>query len=157
MYFLYSLLFGSWVVLLTPYFLYRAWKHQKYLPALRQRLGHLPESLKSDGRPTVWIHSCSVGETYAGRSRAARGDPAAAHLFAVFDNVRDELTLAAPIYPAEGVSETAAWDAALERIAAARAALAGPLPQAAPPVVCRRSQSRARIFRRRIFWGSSGA
>ena len=55
-------------------------------------------------------------------------------LFAVFDNVRDELTLAAPIYPAEGVSETAAWDAALERIAAARAALAGPLPQAPPPV-----------------------
>ena len=52
----------------------------------------------------------------------------------MFDNVRDELTLAAPIYPAEGVSETAAWDAALERIAAARAALAGPLPQAAPPV-----------------------
>lgn len=63
MYFLYSLLFGSWIVLLTPYFLYRAWKHQKYLPALKQRLGHLPTSLKSDGRPTIWIHSCSVGET----------------------------------------------------------------------------------------------
>ncbi len=63
MYFLYSLLFGSWIVLLTPYFLYRAWKHQKYLPALKQRLGYLPDSLKSDGRPTIWIHSCSVGET----------------------------------------------------------------------------------------------
>ena len=63
MYLLYSLLFGSWVVLLTPYFLYRAWKHQKYLPALKQRLGFLPDSLKSDGRPTIWIHSCSVGET----------------------------------------------------------------------------------------------
>ena len=63
MYFLYSLLFGSWVFFLTPYFLYRAWKHQKYLPALRQRLGHLPDTLKSDGRPTIWIHSCSVGET----------------------------------------------------------------------------------------------
>ncbi len=48
---------------MTPYFLYRAWKHQKYLPALRQRLGHLPDTLKSDGRPTIWIHSCSVGET----------------------------------------------------------------------------------------------
>ena len=63
MYFLYSLLFGSWVILLTPYFLYRAWRHQKYLPALKQRLGFLPDSLKSDGRPTIWIHSCSVGET----------------------------------------------------------------------------------------------
>ena len=63
MYFLYSLLFGGWVLLLTPYFLYRAWKHQKYLPALKQRLGFLPDSLKHDDRPTIWIHSCSVGET----------------------------------------------------------------------------------------------
>ena len=63
MYSLYSLLFGSWVILLTPYFLYRAWRHQKYLPALKQRLGHLPDSLQADDRPTIWIHSCSVGET----------------------------------------------------------------------------------------------
>ena len=63
MYPLYSFLFGSWVFVMTPYFLYRAWKHQKYLPALRQRRGHLPDSLKADGRPTIWIHSCSVGET----------------------------------------------------------------------------------------------
>ena len=63
MYFLYSLLFGSWILFMAPYFLYRAWKHQKYLPALRQRLGYLPDTLKSDGRPTLWIHSCSVGET----------------------------------------------------------------------------------------------
>ena len=63
MYFLYSLLFGSWIFVMAPYFLYRAWKHQKYLPALRQRLGFLPDTLKSDGRPTIWIHSCSVGET----------------------------------------------------------------------------------------------
>ena len=48
---------------MAPYFLYRAWKHQKYLPALKQRLGDLPETLRSDGRPTIWIHSCSVGET----------------------------------------------------------------------------------------------
>jgi len=63
MYFLYSLLFSSWIFVMAPYFLYRAWKHQKYLPALRQRLGFLPDTLKSDGRPTIWIHSCSVGET----------------------------------------------------------------------------------------------
>ncbi len=63
MYSLYSLLFGAWVVLMTPFFLYKAWRHQKYLPALRQRLGNLPDTLKSDGRPTIWIHSCSVGET----------------------------------------------------------------------------------------------
>ena len=63
MYLLYSLLFGSWVFFMAPYFLYRAWKHQKYLPALKQRLGALPDTLKSDGRRTIWIHSCSVGET----------------------------------------------------------------------------------------------
>ena len=63
MYPLYSFLFGSWVFEMAPYFLYRAWKHQKYLPALQQRRGHLPDTLKSDGRPTIWIHSCSVGET----------------------------------------------------------------------------------------------
>ncbi len=63
MYSLYSLLFGAWVVLMTPFFLYKAWRHQKYLPALRQRLGNLPDTVKADGRPTIWIHSCSVGET----------------------------------------------------------------------------------------------
>ncbi len=63
MYFLYSFLFTSWIVFMAPFFLYRAWKHQKYLPALKQRLGALPDTLKSDSRPTIWIHSCSVGET----------------------------------------------------------------------------------------------
>jgi len=63
MYFLYSLLFGSWVFFMAPYFLYRAKRHQKYLPALKQRMGNLPDSLRADGRPTIWIHSCSVGET----------------------------------------------------------------------------------------------
>ena len=58
MYFLYSLLFGSWVLFMAPYFLYRAKRHQKYLPALKQRMGNLPDSLKADGRPTIWIHSC---------------------------------------------------------------------------------------------------
>ncbi len=63
MYFLYSVLFGAWVIVMAPYFLYKAWRHQKYLPELRQRWGTLPQSLQADGRPTVWIHSCSVGET----------------------------------------------------------------------------------------------
>jgi anthranilate synthase component 1 len=55
-------------------------------------------------------------------------------LFAVFDNVRDELTLAAPIYPAEGIDADAAWEDAQARLADARAALERPLPHAAPPV-----------------------
>ena len=55
-------------------------------------------------------------------------------LFAVFDNVRDELTLAAPIYPQPGVSAQAAWDAAQAALAAAASALQRPLPHALPPV-----------------------
>jgi anthranilate synthase component 1 len=55
-------------------------------------------------------------------------------LFAVFDNVRDELTLAAPIYPEPGADPEAAWADAQARLAEARAALARPLPHNAPPV-----------------------
>jgi anthranilate synthase component 1 len=55
-------------------------------------------------------------------------------LFAVFDNVRDELTLAAPIYPDDGVDADAAWEDAQARLQDARAALERPLPHAAPPV-----------------------
>ncbi len=63
MYLLYSLLLIFWGILLTPIFLYRAWRHHKYLPGLSQRLGRIPESLKLSGRSTIWFHACSVGET----------------------------------------------------------------------------------------------
>jgi anthranilate synthase component 1 len=55
-------------------------------------------------------------------------------LWAIFDNVTDLLTLAAPVYPRAGVSAAAAWEAAQGRLEEAEAALARPLPLAAPPV-----------------------
>jgi anthranilate synthase component 1 len=55
-------------------------------------------------------------------------------LFAIFDNVRDELTLAAPAYPAPGVSASAAWAQAVATIEAAEASLERPMPVAAPKV-----------------------
>jgi len=55
-------------------------------------------------------------------------------LFAIFDNVRDELTLAAPSRPASPEDADAAWEDAQRRLADARAALARPLPHPAPPV-----------------------
>ena len=55
-------------------------------------------------------------------------------LFAVFDNVNDLLTLAAPVYPRPQVTALQAWEAAQDRLAAAEAAMARPLPRAAPPV-----------------------
>jgi anthranilate synthase component 1 len=55
-------------------------------------------------------------------------------VFVVFDNVRDELTIAAPIWPRAGISAGQAWQAAQARIAAAQAALERPVPHAAPAV-----------------------
>ena len=55
-------------------------------------------------------------------------------LFAIFDNVRDELTLAAPVRPLQGQTPQAALKQAELRLDAARAALARPPPPAAPPV-----------------------
>ena len=63
MYLLYSILLVIWGILLIPVFLYKAWRHKKSLPGLSQRLGQLPDSLRFDGRATIWFHSCSVGET----------------------------------------------------------------------------------------------
>jgi anthranilate synthase component 1 len=77
-------------------------------------------------------------ETLPAKNTDALGVPEALMmrptLFAVFDNVRDELTLAAPIYPQPGVGADAAWDAAQAALAEAHAALQRPLPHAAPPV-----------------------
>ena len=55
-------------------------------------------------------------------------------LFAVFDTVRDELTLAVPVRPLPEVAAEQAWADAQARIADAQSALARPLPRAAPPV-----------------------
>ncbi len=55
-------------------------------------------------------------------------------LYAIFDNVNDELTLAAPVRRADGISAAQAWQAAEARLAEAEAALDRPLPHPAPPV-----------------------
>jgi anthranilate synthase component 1 len=56
-------------------------------------------------------------------------------LFAIFDNVNDELTLAAPVYPSPETAASDAWEAAQARLSAAEAALERPLPRPAPPVM----------------------
>jgi len=55
-------------------------------------------------------------------------------LFAIFDNVNDELTLVSPVYPRPEISAETAWDEAQTTIAAAETALDRPLPHPAPPV-----------------------
>ncbi|MEO6393030.1 MAG: 3-deoxy-D-manno-octulosonic acid transferase [Pyrinomonadaceae bacterium] len=68
MYFVYSFLLTTGLLLLSPYFLYQAWRHGKYLPSLRERLGWLPAFEHT--RPVIWLHCVSVGETQAARPLA---------------------------------------------------------------------------------------
>jgi anthranilate synthase component 1 len=56
-------------------------------------------------------------------------------LFAIFDNVNDELTLAAPVYPRPEASAELAWEEAQARLDESQAALERPLPHPAPPVM----------------------
>jgi anthranilate synthase component I len=55
-------------------------------------------------------------------------------LFAIFDNVNDELTLVAPVYPRPDTPAEQAWEEAQTALAEAEAALDRPLPHPAPPV-----------------------
>lgn len=56
-------------------------------------------------------------------------------LFAIFDNVNDELTLVAPVYPQADIRADDAWAGAQARLTEANDALERPLPHPAPPVM----------------------
>jgi 3-deoxy-D-manno-octulosonic-acid transferase len=70
MYLAYSLLLSLGLLVLIPHFLYQALAHGKYLEGLRQRLGSLPPI--AGGRPLIWLHCVSVGETQAARPLVER-------------------------------------------------------------------------------------
>ncbi len=63
MFLLYSILYTIAFILLVPFFLI---KREKYAAGFWQRFGNLPE-FEQDGRPVIWIHCVSVGETNAAR------------------------------------------------------------------------------------------
>ncbi len=63
MYFVYSLILSLGFLLMLPLFLLR---REKYASGFKQRLGNYPE-FKHDGRPVIWLHCVSVGETNAAR------------------------------------------------------------------------------------------
>jgi 3-deoxy-D-manno-octulosonic-acid transferase len=69
MYLAYSLLLTLGFVVLLPHFLFQALAHGKYLAGLRQRFGAVPQV---DGKPVIWLHCVSVGETQAARPLAQR-------------------------------------------------------------------------------------
>jgi anthranilate synthase component 1 len=72
-------------------------------------------------------------------------------LFAVFDNVNDDLTLVAPVYPQGGVAAQTAWDRAQASLEEAQAALDRPLPHPAPPVALPPLPAPASNFTRETF------
>src|SRR3954465_6874878 len=71
MYALYSLLTFCGFLVVSPYFLYKAVRYQKYIGSLRQRLGYLPITFNVDGEESIWIHAVSVGEALTARALVA--------------------------------------------------------------------------------------
>ena len=67
MYLLYSLVLSVLFLALLPYFVYQAARNGKYAGSFKERMGWLPESLRGDGRKTIWVHAVSVGEFLAAR------------------------------------------------------------------------------------------
>ncbi len=68
MYALYSLAIVVLAVVLSPWFLYQALRHGKYVGSLGQRLGVLPVSFNLDADASIWIHAVSVGEALTVRA-----------------------------------------------------------------------------------------
>ena len=66
MYFVYSLLLTLAFLVLLPFFLIDAIRHGKYVAAFRERFGKLAP-LDNNGKPVVWLHCVSVGESQAAR------------------------------------------------------------------------------------------
>lgn len=66
MFLLYSFLLTVGFVLLLPRFLFQ----KKYAASFRERFGRLP-AFDAAGKPVVWLHCVSVGETNAARPLAA--------------------------------------------------------------------------------------
>ncbi|HEX8180947.1 MAG TPA: 3-deoxy-D-manno-octulosonic acid transferase [Pyrinomonadaceae bacterium] len=66
MFLLYSLLLTLGILALLPLFLLKAVRHGKYVAGLGERMGGVAPVV-SGGRPIIWLHCVSVGETQAAR------------------------------------------------------------------------------------------
>jgi 3-deoxy-D-manno-octulosonic-acid transferase len=66
-YLLYSFLTAVIFVVASPYFLYQALRHNKYVGSVAQRLGYLPVPFNLDGDESIWVHAVSVGEVLSAR------------------------------------------------------------------------------------------
>src|SRR5256885_11233249 len=67
MYFLYSAALMLAFVIATPFWLFKMLSHGKYRAGLSERLGRVPDRVRSaqPGDVWIWIHAGSVGEVLA--------------------------------------------------------------------------------------------
>ena len=70
MYFVYTALLVLYALFRLPPMVYAAWRRGKRTGDVGQRFGRLPASVNPEGRPAIWIHAVSVGETLAARPLA---------------------------------------------------------------------------------------
>ena len=68
MYLIYSILLSVGFLLMLPLFMLR---REKYASGFSQRMGNYPPFIH-DGRPVIWLHCVSVGETNAARTLVDR-------------------------------------------------------------------------------------
>jgi 3-deoxy-D-manno-octulosonic-acid transferase len=69
MFTLYSFLLTVGFFILSPRFLLDALRRGKYAAGFRERMGRLP-AFDAQGKPVIWLHCVSVGETQAARPLA---------------------------------------------------------------------------------------
>lgn len=67
---IYAIVVCTLFIVCAPWIIYRRWKKGQSLKVLWQRLGAGVSALPKDGRPLIWIHAVSVGETKAMRPLA---------------------------------------------------------------------------------------
>jgi 3-deoxy-D-manno-octulosonic-acid transferase len=67
MYFLYSVLLATALLLGLPYWGFEMIRHGKYWTSLRERLGWVPSRIRQSaaGEGCIWVHAVSVGEVLA--------------------------------------------------------------------------------------------
>src|SRR4029077_17077900 len=65
-YLFYSLALAVGMLLSLPFWLYQILRHGKYWRGFSERMGRVPDRLRSaSGQGVIWIHAVSVGEVLA--------------------------------------------------------------------------------------------
>lgn len=63
--FFYNLALFAALAATAPWWLWKMATTHKYRQGLWERLGRVPNRLRADGQPTIWLHAVSVGEVLA--------------------------------------------------------------------------------------------